>query len=32
MCGFVEAGQKVSAHKSDSLSTGSGDFVEMTVS
>lgn len=31
MCGFLEADQKVLAHQSDSLSTGSGDFLEMTV-
>lgn len=31
VCGFVEADQKGSAYQSDALSTGSGDFLEMTA-
>lgn len=31
-CGFAEADQKASAYQSAALSTGSGDFLEMTVS
>lgn len=30
-CGFAEADQKASAYQSATLSTGSGDFLEMTV-